>query len=147
MPKSYWPEDDGAWTVECIDTKNVSCNVYLTCSMVDGPVADDKGAVIDIPMSQFNSNCRNNIRLALTENYAHATTPQLVFEAQAHYVHVYGARAEPAREVPAKPERHSWKPTTINNSRLGASALFALHALTWSVLRAAVGESSSPLCG
>eukprot|EP00961_Rhodomonas_salina_P267522 3614688-Rhodomonas_salina.1 len=66
--------------------------------MVDGPVADDKGAVVDILMSQFNSDCRYNIRRALTENYANAKTPQHVFEAQAHYVRVYGARTEPARE-------------------------------------------------
>eukprot|EP00961_Rhodomonas_salina_P234435 3168523-Rhodomonas_salina.1 len=84
-------------------------------------------------MSQFNSDCRYNIRLALTENYANAMTPQHVFEAHVHYERVYGARAEPVREVPVK--RQAWKPTKINNSRLGSSAL------------AVVGESSSPLCG
>eukprot|EP00961_Rhodomonas_salina_P201863 2722864-Rhodomonas_salina.1 len=67
-------------------------------------------------MSQFNSDCRYNIRWALTENYANTTTPQHVFKAQAHYVRVpvYGARTEPAREIPVK--RHAWKPIMINNS-------------------------------
>eukprot|EP00961_Rhodomonas_salina_P151566 2040339-Rhodomonas_salina.1 len=95
MPKSFWPEDKGEWIVECVDTKEDESTgeVSVFCSMIEGPVKDDVGEMSKIPVS--TKNCRRDFSIctALKINYPNAATPQMILQAQAHFVRVYGALA------------------------------------------------------
>eukprot|EP00961_Rhodomonas_salina_P145753 1962172-Rhodomonas_salina.1 len=51
MPKAFWPDDGGEWIVECMNVEQISTDVFLYCSMIDGPIASDIGEESRILMS------------------------------------------------------------------------------------------------
>eukprot|EP00961_Rhodomonas_salina_P096025 1291358-Rhodomonas_salina.2 len=144
MPKAFWPDDGGKWTVECMSVEQISTNVFLYCTMIEGPITLDIGQESRIPMSHKKHRPDCSISAALKANYPNATTPCLIYQAQAHYACVYGAITGSV-PVTAPTIDTKWKPTTVNKPSLAVTAFFRLQALTWSALSAVAGDILSLL--
>eukprot|EP00961_Rhodomonas_salina_P222159 3004485-Rhodomonas_salina.1 len=93
MPKSFWPDDGGEWTVtvECMTVKDDGGTTSVVCCMLNGPVSKDIGEDTLIPVSNKKRCTNYSIRGALKTNYPNATTPRLILQAQVHYERVFGA--------------------------------------------------------
>ena len=133
LPSDFWPKDQGAWVAECIDCVVSGKTVKMVCSLVEGPVDKDMGAVVEIQMSPSARGKDYSIRRCLLENYPQARTPRQVYESQAHFARVFGAWTRSAPNQGAVPDT-KWKPSTVNKPSLAVATLFALQAVTWAAI-------------
>ena len=116
----------------------------VICSLVDGPVDKDKGAVVEIYMSLSARAQDYSIRRCLRENYPSALTPLQVYESQAHFARVFGAWTRPAPAAGKIPDG-KWKPVTMNKPSLAVAVLFALQAVTWAAIKGVCEGLESPI--
>eukprot|EP00961_Rhodomonas_salina_P158190 2129584-Rhodomonas_salina.2 len=71
LNSDYWPDDDGQWTVEYVDSTTIGSSTKVTCLLVDGPVKDYVWTCTDIDVSAVRGQ-DYSIRRAISENHPHA---------------------------------------------------------------------------
>eukprot|EP00961_Rhodomonas_salina_P202740 2735219-Rhodomonas_salina.1 len=111
--------------------------VSVVCSMLEGPIPKEVGAIATILVSPTSKGLDYLLRRALQEVYPDAKTPSYVQRLQANYARVYGAWTT-SKPVTAMQHDTKLKPMEVNKLSLAFAALSVIQRLTWAVLSASV---------
>eukprot|EP00961_Rhodomonas_salina_P274476 3708651-Rhodomonas_salina.2 len=144
LPRDYYPNDDGEWTVEVLDAKHDKGVSVLQCMMINGPVLREIGALIQLKVSPTSGNDYSACR-ALREMFPKAETPLDIYKCQPHYVRVFSTtvNSQSASQPPMPNGKR--KATTVNKPSLAFAALVAVQTLAWAAATATVKGMTSPI--
>eukprot|EP00961_Rhodomonas_salina_P057936 778477-Rhodomonas_salina.2 len=146
LPASFYPKDNGHWTVEVVDADHNEKTGKFTVTLVflDGPVEQQRKAETTMSVSAPTKGADYSLCRAIREVFPTAKKPRDIRKVQANYLSVFGAW-QSAKPVSSVQRDTKWKTTEVLKQSLAFAALVALQTVTWSVMTAAVRGIDSPL--